>query len=134
MLQNNPNLNIKVIKFERSPLSQCDFDNINVTCYQENSCKEITGENKIFRRCTKEEIQEVEKTFPRNSHRWLYIGIAFISISILFVIAIIFIVFKKRPKNKVNDCNRSSTSSGKSSISISTIFRNVLQLESLSKN
>ena len=118
-LQNNPNLNIKIIKFEDSVIENCFFHNITISCYEPHTCKTIhlRDENlndkilndfdieKKYRKCTKEEIYEIsnmeEKTKDPSS---ILIGGIIIGCIIVIcnIILVTLIIFKKR-KSKQSD-------------------------------
>jgi len=64
----NPNLKAKIINFGTSSLNECQFDAINVSCYQPLTCKNIKSNNMEFNDveaekyvniCTKEEVDEI---------------------------------------------------------------------------
>jgi len=75
-LKNNPNLNVHIINFGNLPIKECDFSNINVLCYEPNTCEIVNLDNEIlkdtdaqsrFRMCTKEEIENIQ--FQEQSNR-----------------------------------------------------------------
>jgi len=47
-LNNNSNLNANITKFGNSSIDNCKFNNINVKCYEPDTCKSIEYNNKVI--------------------------------------------------------------------------------------
>jgi len=67
-LENNQNLQTKMINFGNSTIEECNFGNINISCYQPNTCDLINFKNKLFKDseaeeefklCSEKEIKKV---------------------------------------------------------------------------
>ncbi|OUM56233.1 hypothetical protein PIROE2DRAFT_19242 [Piromyces sp. E2] len=57
-ISSNPELKTAIINFERStPISNCNFSNTNILCYEENTCQE-------FSESTNENIDDIETLNP----------------------------------------------------------------------
>jgi len=73
---NNPYLNVKFIKFSNSPIHECTFDNIKISCYERHACNLINYDNtffyddtaeKHFTICTEEQKKEVLNQISQNN-------------------------------------------------------------------
>jgi len=67
-LLNNPNLDAKIIRFGDSTIGECEFNTMNVLCYEPYTCDRIHFNNrdftdvnaeKYFKICTRDEINEI---------------------------------------------------------------------------
>ncbi|ORX71043.1 RNI-like protein [Anaeromyces robustus] len=58
-ISHNPQLNIKIIKFPNQ-LSECDFTNTNILCYEPGTCENINSTD--YKPCTPEEINEIKSS------------------------------------------------------------------------
>ncbi|KAL6592531.1 hypothetical protein U3516DRAFT_788891 [Neocallimastix sp. 'constans'] len=109
-LGNNPELIAKINNFGNSTIENCYFHNINISCYEPNTCKmihlngislsdaEVKNELKI---CTREEnlIQD-----SKSNSLYIMSGIFFILIGIIILLVLIKKNrSKKRIKLKLND-------------------------------
>ncbi|ORX84798.1 L domain-like protein [Anaeromyces robustus] len=118
-INNNTNLNISIINF-KSNYVYCEIDDINVLCYETESCENVKIEK--YKNCTKEEInnviksqtpdiikpkkEEKEKQFKNNNiflhnNINLIIFLSIFLILILIIISINYIFNKKRNNNDI---------------------------------
>jgi len=127
-ISGNPNLNVKLINFDKSTVEQCVLSGIKIECYQPNTCASI-DDNFSVRNCTDTEINEilnaqtvVDKEFvidniktdsTESSHIVLFLsGVAAILLIIVLTLAILVYRGKKY--------SNSSNSSGSDNISYMT--------------
>ena len=130
----NPNLLVKIINFENSPIQTCSFSKINkILCYQENSCLSFYGaEDVTLNPCTETDINEIKNSINgvKNSNStissngngnggnvnvnnkpkiWLYIlVIGIFSALFIALIALVFVVKNINSKDKSTGKNVSS--------------------------
>jgi len=85
-IMDNRNLATVIINFANSTVKNCDFNNINIVCYESQTCESIQFKNKIFtdaeaknelKSCT---LEEINKFFLRQANGgknikkiWFYI-------------------------------------------------------------
>jgi len=132
-LQNNQNLNVKLINFNNSPIDKCHFSNINISCYQRNTCKNITYNNlafedsdtpEIFNICTQKEIEEIinEKEGKENKTKSPIIIIGGI-IGCIFGVLVSLILIKKFESKQNKNSNLNSNDEFRTG-SIRVLFSN----------
>jgi len=94
-----------MIKFGNSIIDDCNFNNINILCYEPHTCKSITYNNtkfsddeaqNIFKICTKEEINEILNQNNEKSNSIFIIIIG--SVVIVFIGVIATFIFIKKNK------------------------------------
>jgi len=87
-LHSNQYLKTRIINFgyeESTPLNYCNFDSINILCYQNNTCAEEETYIKNIKQCTEKEINQIR--FGNASLRTLkYSKVNFISIPLIMLI------------------------------------------------
>jgi len=120
-IYDNPNLSIKIINFKTSPITNCDFRNVNILCYQKNTCGNIEEmKEDDLNPCSEVEIEEVKREME-NKSGWGYIlifsifGVLLIVLLILSCIVIknIFSDKKNRHHEEISNYHVSSGSNQK---------------------
>ena len=127
-LNDNPNLSVKMIRFGNSTIDNCNFNNINILCYEPQTCKSINFNNKefsdakaqkYFKICTKEEEEELNENIGQKEisndlnqeenqnnvnlkdNKLKYILIIVLGCVVVIAIGILVtFMFIKKPKNK----------------------------------
>lgn len=109
-------MDTEIIKFGNSTLEYCDFNNINILCYEPHTCETIYFNNTVFedadvqkefKMCTKEEINKIisnnknKKSLNQNDNKLVSPLIIIIGcVAILFFGIIITTMFVKKTKIK----------------------------------
>jgi len=96
-IYDNPHLSMKIINFKTSPLANCDFRNINVICYQSNTCSNLKDmKEDDLKICSNLEVEEIQKEMEsENKSNLLYILIfSFLGILLLVLLVLSCLVIK----------------------------------------
>jgi len=102
-----------MIKFSNSAINNCDFTNVNIECYEPNTCgstyyngnqySDDAEFQKVYRKCTEKEIDEILSglNLSRKSNNSYLLLVIVGSIIIIFIgVLITFILIKKKKSNK----------------------------------
>jgi len=105
-----------MIKFGNSTIKECNFNNINISCYEKHTCESISYNNKIitdneaekeFKICSQKEVNEILNKINNNKSssftilRYIIVGVVVILISVLIIF--IFIEKNKSKKQKFDE-------------------------------
>jgi len=113
-IKDNVNLKTKLINFDNSIIEYCGFDSDSILCYESGTCKSIVFDDNVeyvdeaeteFKRCTKEDIEEVLNNKKSNS--LLIVIIICVIVDLIGFIITFIIVKKKRSKKRHVDPNSS---------------------------
>jgi len=117
-LGDNPYLGLKLTKFGNSTLEVCDLEDVNILCYEPETCKTMTFGNReitdneavnVFKMCSIEDLIQRNNTSQDDSKKPNSLPIVIILCVVVNLIAffITFLLVKlkrsKRSKTKVND-------------------------------
>jgi len=120
-LHENKNLKTKMVKFGNSAIGDCNFNNVNILCYEPNTCKKIrfnnkdfsdTAANNQFRICTREEIDEIKSKIDINdkhNEKFPYIIIGGIILGCILIGILVAFLFIRKRHNK-SDLNSNDIS------------------------
>jgi len=104
-----------MIKFSDFKIQNCNFNNVNIECYEPDTCKSVIYKNneytdekfqKEYKICTEEEIEEILSSIniTRESYKLSFLLIILGSVIILFIgFLITFMLIKKKISNKRNE-------------------------------
>ena len=133
-INDNQNLNAKIIKFSETPIEYCQFNNVNISCYEPQTCKLIYFNDKqfddaeahnVFKICTKENIDEVLSQNIKEKELNITKIILIVLFSFILFLSLFFIViYGKRNNNKICKNDDNNVSFLKSEISSNTLEKN----------
>jgi len=112
--QNNKNLTTKIIKFGDSSISNCNFTDVNIECYEPNTCRSIFYNNnkynndaefqKVYRKCTEKEINDILSGLKINrktdNSNYLLIILGCIIVIFIGVLVTFMLIRKKKSKKR----------------------------------
>jgi len=105
-LNHNPSLDIKMIKTSDSTIKECNFEDINILCYEPHTCELIRYNNKNF---SDADAEKILKICPRNTSFVLIGGLILGGIVLILIgILVTFILIKKGQSRKTNKSDFSS--------------------------
>jgi len=113
----NPLLKTKIIKFGDSTIEHCNFKDVNILCYEPQTCEWVYLDNDIkltdieaqnkFNICTKEEIDEIRNKLKNNgdgkSNSFIIIGGVILGCILIGSLVAFILIKKKRSNLNSND-------------------------------
>ncbi|OUM57438.1 hypothetical protein PIROE2DRAFT_17590 [Piromyces sp. E2] len=103
---------MKLINFTESPVI-CELENVNIQCYQSNTCSNNSTNFTKYKECTKEEIVEIQKSLPlikkSNDRKYLLLGLFILSIFITVLYLVLIKNLQKKHKNQRRNNNNNNT-------------------------